>query len=101
MKFEEGKIYVLKFNSGEEMIAKVTHVWTDSDRITVSNPVSIAPGPKGMQMIPSLLTADQDMGVVVNVSSVAMYTTPDHHIQDSYITATTGIQLPDKQIIMG
>jgi hypothetical protein len=96
---ETGKTYTFKLNSGEELIAKV--VSTDVDYITVTNPVSIAPGQQGMQMIPSMFTADIEQEIRINRTSVSLYAFTEESIADKYLEATTGIKLPDKKIILG
>jgi len=96
---EVGKVYTFKLNSGEELIAKVVEVTTD--RIIVTEPVSIAPGREGMQMIPSMFTVEQGTNVTLNTNNVSLYAVTDDNIKDKYIEATTGIKLPDKKIILG
>jgi hypothetical protein len=96
---DTGKTYTFKLNSGEELIAKVINI--NSDYITVTNPVSIAPGQQGMQMIPSMFTADIEQEIRLNRSSVSLYAITDTSIADRYLEATTGIKVPDKKIILG
>jgi hypothetical protein len=96
---EVGKVYTFKLNSGEELIAKVTEI--ADNLITVTEPVSIAPGPQGMQMIPSMFTAEQGSNVTLNTNNVSLIGITDDNIKDKYIEATTGIKLPDKKIILG
>ena len=96
---EVGKVYTFKLNSGEELIAKVVEVTTD--RIIVTEPVSIAPGREGMQMIPSMFTVEQGTNITLNTNNVSLYAVTDDNIRDKYIEATTGIKLPDKKIILG
>jgi len=96
---ETGKTYTFKLNSGEELIAKV--ISTNVDYIEVTNPVSIAPGQQGMQMIPSMFTADIDQEIRINRSSVSLYAFTDQSIADKYLEATTGIKVPEKKIILG
>jgi len=96
---ENGKVYTFKLNSGEELIAKVVEV--SRDNIIISEPVSIAPGREGMQMIPSMFTAEQGSNVTLNTNSVSLYAITDDNIKDKYTEATTGIKLPDKKIILG
>ena len=100
MILEVGKIYTFKLNSGEEMIAKVQGECV-GNYVSVSNPVSIAPGPQGMGLVPSMFTANPDQSVTINTNSVAMYSETDESVQAKYIQATTGIQVPDKKIVMG
>jgi len=96
---EVGKVYTFKLNSGEEMIAKVIDITRDN--IIITEPVSIAPGQQGMQMIPSMFTAEPRGNVTLNTSAIAFYANTDDNIKDKYIEATTGIKLPDKKIVMG
>lgn len=96
---ENGKIYTLKLNSGEELIAKIVEITRDN--IIISEPVSIAPGREGMQMIPSMFTAEPGISVTLNSNSVAMHAATEDSIKMKYIEATTGIKIPDKKIILG
>jgi hypothetical protein len=96
---EVGKVYTFKLNSGEEMIAKVIDITRDN--IIITEPVSIAPGQQGMQMIPSMFTAEPRGNVTLNTSAIAFYANTDDNIKDKYIEATTGIKLPDKKIVLG
>jgi hypothetical protein len=94
-----GQVYTFKLNSGEELVAKV--VQSGGDTIGIENPVSIAPGQHGMQLIPSLFTADPDGEIRLNTSSVALYGLTEDSVKMKYIEATTGIQIPDKKILVG
>ena len=96
---EAGKTYTIKLNSGEELVTKVVEF---NDKFTlVTNPVSIAPSQQGMQMIPSLFTADIDQEIRINNSSIAVYALTDQSVADKYLEATTGIKVPEKKIILG
>ena len=100
MTLEVGKVYTFKLNSGEELIAKF-HAEVVGNYIAVTDPVSVAPGPQGMGLVPSLFTADPDQSVTINTNSIAMYVETDDNVRAKYTQATTGIQVPDKKIIMG
>ena len=100
MTLEVGKVYTFKFNSGEEMIAKVSCEMT-GNYISVDEPLSVAPNAKGMGLIPSLFTADPALSVTINTNSIAMYCEAEDSIKMKYLEATTGIQVPDKKIILG
>lgn len=95
----EGKTYTIKLNSGEELVAKIKK--NGGTVTTVTNPVSIAPAQQGMQMIPSLFTADMDQEISINNTSIAMYALTDQSVADKYLEATTGIKVPEKKIILG
>ena len=99
MNFQENTVYTIKLNSGEELIAKVLR--QDATTVYVNEPASIAPGPKGMQLMPSMFTADPSKSVRVNTNSIAMYCETDEEVRMKYIEMTTGIQVPEKKIILG
>jgi len=92
-------VYTFKLNSGEELIAKVTQ--TGGEFITIEEPVSIAPTQQGMQMIPSVFTANPKGEFKLNTTSIAMYAETDDSIKDKYLEATTGIKVPSKKIVLG
>ena len=100
MTLEVGKVYTFKLNSGEEVVAKYSSEVT-GDYINVTEPVSIAPGPQGMGLVPSLFTADPSQSVTINTNSIAMYAETEDSVKMKYLEATTGIKVPDKKIIMG
>lgn len=100
MTIEVGKVYTFKLNSGEELVAKVNAEVVGS-YISVIDPLSVAPNAKGMGLIPSLFTSDPDQAVTINTNSIAMYAEADESIKNKYLEATTGIQVPDKKLILG
>lgn len=96
---ETGQVYTFKLNSGEEVIGKF--IEQNDNYMTIESPVSIAPGPKGMQLMPSLFTVDPDASVTINTNCVAIYALTDDSVKMKYVEATTGIQVPDKKILVG
>jgi len=94
-----GAVYTFKLNSGEELIAKVAQ--SGGDFIVVEEPVSIAPTQKGMQFIPSMFTAEPKAETRLNTNSISLYCETEDSIKMKYIEMTTGIQVPDKKIILG
>jgi hypothetical protein len=96
---QSGTVYTFKLNSGEELIAKVTQ--SGGDFIVIEEPVSIAPTQQGMQMIPSIFTADPKGEFKLNTSSIAIYAETDDSVRMKYLEATTGIKVPDKKILVG
>lgn len=94
-----GAVYTFKLNSGEELIAKV--VDTHDGHVEVDTPVSVAPGPQGLGLVPSLFTADPSEKIRLNISSIAIYALTDDSVKMKYIEATTGIKVPEKKIVMG
>ena len=98
MTFKAGEVYTLKINSGEELVAKVVDV--RSDEIDVSEPVSVAPGPQGLGLVPSLFTADHAKPISINTHSIVMHALTDEPVRVKYIEATTGLRVPEKKILM-
>lgn len=96
---ETGKVYTFKLNSGEELIAKVTA--TDSEWVDISDPVSVAPGPQGMGLVPSMFTADVTQKVRLNIRSISLFCITEDNVKMKYIEATTGIKVPEKKLILG
>lgn len=100
MNLNNNEVYTFKLNSGEELIAKVKDS-NDNGYVVITEPVSIAPSQQGMQMIPSVFTADPKGEYRLNTSSVAVYAQTEENIKLKYIEATTGIKLPDKKLVLG
>jgi hypothetical protein len=96
---EPNQVYTFKMNSGEEMVAKVK--MSGSDWITLEEPVSIAPGPQGMGLVPSLFTADPKEEIQLNTNSVSLVSKTDDSVKMKYLEATTGIKVPEKKLILG
>jgi hypothetical protein len=100
MKITPNKTYTFKLVSGEELIAKVLEV--ADDHLIVSQPISTVISQQGLQMVPSLFSAEINADVRLNTSSYSMVTEPRGDVSDSYLQATTGISVPPrKQIITG
>jgi hypothetical protein len=96
---DSNQVYTFKMNSGEEIVAKVKQ--SGGDWITLEEPVSIAPGPQGMGLVPSLFTADPKEEIRLNTNSVALVSKTDDSVKMKYLEATTGIKVPEKKLIMG
>lgn len=96
---EIGEVYTFKLSSGEELIAKV--VAEGSNTIVLSNPLSVAPGPQGMGLVPSMFTAEQDKNIELNTNAVVMWAPSADSIRSKYIEATTGIATTSKKLILG
>lgn len=94
-----GNIYTFKLNSGEELVAKVVDI--SQNKFDIEHPVSIAPGPQGMGLVPSMFTGNMSKSVQLNINSVALIAETDESVAAKYIEATTGIQVPTKKIVMG
>jgi hypothetical protein len=96
---EPNQVYTFKMNSGEEMVAKVKQ--SGGDWIVLEEPVSIAPGPQGMGLVPSLFTVDPREEIKLNTNSVSLVSKTDDSVKMKYLEATTGIKVPEKKLILG
>jgi hypothetical protein len=94
-----GAVMTFKLNSGEELIAKVVGI--EGQFVKVTEPVSIAPSPQGMGLVPSMFTAEPKDDAVININSVSLYALTEESVKFKYIEATTGIKIPEKKIILG
>jgi len=99
MKFKIDEVQTIKISNGDELIAKVLS--QEEDTITVSNPLTILPGPSGIQLVPSLFTTDLDTTVTINISNISMVADVRDQVKDSYLEATTGIKPVRNKILMG
>ena len=99
MNIKENEVYSFKLNSGEELIAKVIKV-ADSF-LTLEEPVSVAPGPQGVGLIPSMFTADPKGETKLNTNSIAIISQTEDGVKTKYIQATTGIAVPSKKLVLG
>ena len=91
-KLEKNDIYTLKLITGEEIVAKVKED-DGSDTLIVTSPISTVVSQQGLQMVPTLFSANQDKSVTINKSSIAMVASPRDDVCASYVEATTGISM--------
>lgn len=93
------EIWTFKLTSGEELVAKVIGV--DENELIINNPVSVAPGPNGVGLMPSLFTANSDAPTRLNTNTIAVYAMTDESVKNKYIQATSNIVVPSKKILAG
>jgi len=96
---ETNQVYTFKLNSGEELIAKVT--FSGGDWIELEDPVSVAPGPQGMGLVPSMFTSDPKEKPKLNTNSISLVALTDDNVKMKYIEAVTGIKIPETKLILG
>jgi hypothetical protein len=100
MRFIVGEVMTMKLNSGEELIAKIVEGEVDG-YIIIANPVSVAPGPQGMGLVPSLFTGNPDSTTKLNTMSIAIFALTEENVKAKYLEATSGIKVPSKKLIIG
>jgi hypothetical protein len=101
MLFTVNEVYTIKLNSGEELIATIKPSATGDGYVTISNPVSVAPGPQGMGLVPSLFTVNPDSTIKLNTMSIAVFGLTEENVKAKYLEATSGIKVPSKKLIIG
>ena len=100
MKIELDQVYTLKIANGDEIVARITA--EDDTTYTVTKPLTVIPGPQGINMMNSLFTADPDKNVTINKQQVSVVAPSREEVCDSYLEATTGLKPVRKpSIIMG
>ena len=99
MNIKINEVVSIKLNSGEELITRVKEV-TDTYLI-ITEPVSVAPGPQGMGLVPSLFTAKPDGEFTLNKNSIAVICETEYNIKTKYTEAVSGIKVPEKKILVG
>lgn len=99
MNFYPNQVYSIKIANGDELVAKIMAVNPDS--IEVSHPLTVLPGQQGIQLVPSLFTADVDAVVSINMSNISMFTQANQKVCDSYLESTTGIKPVRSSLLMG
>jgi hypothetical protein len=77
---------------------KIGDGWTKEELLEA---VSIAPGPQGMGLVPSMFTADPKGEYRLNTNSISIYAVTDASVKNKYVEATTGIKLPEKKLVLG
>jgi hypothetical protein len=98
MKFTVGEIYTIKMTSGEEAVVKILD--ERPQEIDVGDPLSVAPGPQGMGLVPSLFTADHSKPITINTNTIMARALTDESVRVKYIEATTGLRVPAKKILV-
>jgi hypothetical protein len=101
MNISLNEIYSIKLMSGEELVGKVTHRDAITGSLTLNHPLSVAPGPHGMGLMPALFTAEPDGSIELNTSAITMYAVTADQVRIKYIEATTGITTASKKILVG
>jgi hypothetical protein len=100
MNIEKELIYTIKIANGDEVVTKVVDLDADGNYI-ISKPLTVVPGPQGIQMIFSLFTGNPDKNYLLNKSQCSIIALARDEVRDSYIEATTGIKPVSNKILMG
>lgn len=93
------EVFTFKLNSGEELVARIKSV--QDTFIELEEPVSVAPGPQGIGLIPSLFTGEMRGLIRLNTSSIALSAPTEENVRIKYLEALTGLKVPSKKIVLG
>ena len=100
MKIELDEVYTFKIANGDEIVARI--IAEDDTTYTVTKPLTVIPGPQGINMMNSLFTANPDKNVTINKQQISIIALSREEVCDSYLEATTGIKPVRKpSILMG
>lgn len=86
-----GEIVTIKTTAGEEIVAKL--VDENPMGITVSKPLVLTAGQKGIALVPFLFTTDPDADVTISRGTIMVLAPTVKDAADTYIQNTTGIKL--------
>lgn len=89
-KYDEGDVVSFKLVNGDEIVAKI--VEDRSDAWTLSKPCTVLPSPKGIGLVQSLFTADQNKTITLKEQHVMMHQLCVKEVGNHYFEVTTGIK---------
>ena len=92
-------VVTIKIASGEEVISKIAEIKEES--LLLENALSVAPGPQGVGLMPTLFTGDAENMIEIRRDSIVMISPTNESVSVKYLEATTGIQVPSKRLIVG
>ena len=87
----EGSVVTLKLTSGEELVARLQEKTATGYRVV--NPMVLTMGPKGIGLMPYLITANMEEDLEISSHVVAVAVATDKEPSDQYIQSTTGIKM--------
>jgi hypothetical protein len=89
-KYDEGDIVCFKLVNGDEVVAKIV---ADQDLAwTVSKPCTVIPSQKGIMLVQTLFTSEQNKSIRLSAQHVIMHSAVAKDVANYYIETTTGIK---------
>jgi hypothetical protein len=86
-----GEVVTIKTTAGEEIVAKL--VEENPMAITVSKPLVLTAGQKGIALVPFLFTTEPDADIQISRATIMVLAPCGKDASDTYIQNTTGIKL--------
>jgi hypothetical protein len=92
--YESGDIVTLYLQTGQEILGKF--VSEDDSSTVVCKPLTVAIGPKGAAFQPFTVTGDSEKNVSFKTGKIISVLKTNTATSASYLTATTGLVVPEK-----
>lgn len=94
----ESEVKIVRLNSGEELIAKVTK---NGETIRIEDPLVLVPtSQRAIALAPWLpYTTVKDDGIEIPVDRVMFIVTPHVELAKEHASAISGLVLPDKEVV--
>ena len=92
--YQKDDIVAFKMVNGDEVVAKISSVTADG--WAVSRPCTLMPGPQGIGLMQSLISADINTDIEISRQHVMFHSLTIKQMQDHYLQTTTGIQTVSK-----
>jgi hypothetical protein len=89
-KYDQGDVISFRLVTGDEIIARVSEE-TDSDYV-LDKPCTVLPSERGMGLIQTVMTADQERKFTLSKNHVIMSGPSIDAMQKHYLKTTTGIE---------
>jgi hypothetical protein len=96
--YTKDDIVGFKMVNGDEIVARILS--TNNEGWSVSRPCTVIPGPQGIGLMQSLISADINTEVTLGRQHVMLHAPAIKQMQDHYIQTTTGIQTVSKGSIL-
>jgi hypothetical protein len=93
------EIYTIRLSNGDEIVTKI--IGETETEYEISKPLTVIPGPQGIQLVMSLFTAEPDKMVILQKGHISMIAPSQDRVRDGYIETTTGIRPVTNKILMG
>lgn len=94
-------VQVFKIVTGEELVARVSSSKTDASVLLLHKPLTLVPGPQGLTLTQSLISAQPDEPVQLHLHSVVMRSVARDEMTNAYIEATTGLKTAGNRVLLG
>ena len=87
--YKENEIICFTITTGEEIVAKLKD--EDDKTYKVTKPLALVNGPKGVVMVPAMVTVDKDTEITYNKSAIISTSKPNKAVEGSYVENTSGL----------